>query len=365
MNEIPHTNPNKNTRGNFDIEKKRSEIIEKLNIPGYKDGIDFLFEQNPELIDSMRNLLASEKTTRLYRIENKNIPYDKSREWIVSRKEIIWCFFTENTETLSNYIRKNQSKPGIKLVYIDIPTNQLEKFHVSNNEYTQNMDVENDNRILPNTIKRNYVDISSLHKVTGNFLPLKEAKEHLNKIIEGLSQTKCIDNEKIKNMYAEYLTTIFPESKVKDILYHGTINGKFDTFNTEGSIDNIWKLGAMAGSLKAANVLRGKEEKPDWVRPEEWDNPPLPEGSFLFQLKFDIKNPYISKSLDEAIKLNKNVLKEKWYDGIIIHWYEIQNNRIKETGYENEYVVFEPKQIHILWSDKDIEQLKEWLKNKK
>lgn len=67
----------------------------------------------------------------------------------------------------------------------------------------------------------------------------------------------------------------------------------------------------MAGSLKAANVLRGKQEKPDWVRPEEWVSPPLPEGSFLFQLKFDIKNPYIAKSLDEAIKLNKNVLKEK------------------------------------------------------
>lgn len=366
MNDILNNNiESKNTNWNinsFDINKKKSEIIEELNIPNYKDSIDLIFEENPELSNIIRERL---ETIRLYRIENKNIPYDETREWIVSKKEIIGCFFTDNIQTLSNYIKKNQSKQWIELVYVDIPKDQLENFHVSNNEYTQTMDVENDNRIIPTTVNRNYLNLSSLSKVTGSFLSFKNAQQELNQTVSNLPIPKTITKQQIKEIYVEYLKTIFLKSKIQYILFHWTLNGKFDKFNTEGSTDNIWKLWSMAGSLKATNLMRGKEEKPDWVRPEERVEPPLPEGSFLFQLKFNIKNPYICQTLDEAMKLNKKTLKEEWYDGVIIHWYEVQDNRIKETGFWNEYVVFEPEQIHILWSEQDIKQLKEWLNSKK
>ncbi|MBP6256270.1 hypothetical protein KA405_00705 [Patescibacteria group bacterium] len=58
-------------------------------------------------------------------------------------------------------------------MYLDIPTSKLEDYHVMKNEYAKDMDVENDNRIIPNSVKRNHVDLSSLSQVTGNFLSFK------------------------------------------------------------------------------------------------------------------------------------------------------------------------------------------------
>jgi hypothetical protein len=133
---------------------------------------------------------STQPTVRLYRIENKNIPYDESREGIVSKKEIVGGFFTDNIETLSNYIRKNQSQEGINLVYVDISKDDLDKYHVSKNEYAKNMDVESDNWIIPSNINRNYIDISSVSKVTGNFMTLSKAKQELKSIIDKLPSTQ-------------------------------------------------------------------------------------------------------------------------------------------------------------------------------
>ena len=138
------------------------------------------------LTRSVIKLLNENNTVRLYRIENKSIPYDKSREGIVSRKEIVGQFFTDNIDTASLYIRKNQSQEGIKLVYVDIPKDDLDKYHVSRNEYAKTMDVESDNWIIPSSIKRNYIDLSSLPKVTGNFMTLSKAKQELKSIIDNL-----------------------------------------------------------------------------------------------------------------------------------------------------------------------------------
>ena len=137
-------------------------------------------------------LAALEGTTskadivRLYRIENKNIPYDESREGIVSKKEIVGGFFTDNIDSVANYIRKNQSQEGISLVYVDISKDDLDKYHVSKNEYTKTMDVESDNWIIPSNINKNYVDLSSLSKVTGNIMTLSKAKQDLKFIIDNL-----------------------------------------------------------------------------------------------------------------------------------------------------------------------------------
>jgi len=129
---------------------------------------------------------AKANTVRLYRIENKNIPYDERREGSVSKKEIIGGFFTDNVDTLANYIRKNQSQEGINLVYVDVSKSDLDKYHVSKNEYAKNMDVESDNWIIPSNINKNYVDISSVSKVTGNIMTLSKAKQDLKFIIDNL-----------------------------------------------------------------------------------------------------------------------------------------------------------------------------------
>lgn len=166
--------------------------------------------------------------------------------------------------------------------------------------------------------------------------------------------------------YYQYLDTIFPETCIPDILYHGTRNGKFDTFKTTGSTDHVGRLGAMAGSLKAANLMRDFQERPEYIHPDAaWEQPPLPDGSHLFILKFNITNPYKAPTLDDAIELDRATLIAEGYDGIIIEGYErrVDGSR-KLTGYGTEYIVFQPEQIHILNSDAGIKKFKRFAEGK-
>ena len=127
----------------------------------------------------------SNNKIRLYRIENPNIPYDENREGIVSSKDLIGQFFTDNIDDVSLYIRKNQKMDGIRLVYVDISKEELENYHVSKNKNAPS-DVEGNNWLIPNTVKRNYIDLSDLPKVTGNFNTLKIAKKELQNKITNL-----------------------------------------------------------------------------------------------------------------------------------------------------------------------------------
>jgi len=168
-------------------------------------------------------------TVRLYRIENKKIPYDwdaKQREGIYSKKEILGGWFTNDPDYLKTFIQKNQSRlrplvdfphtttdspgifkrrdmvstysdgsiktqvvieiEGINLVYVDILSSDLDKYHVSKNDYTKNMDQEPENWIIPLDIKRSYADLSSLTKVTGNPTSMHKAMQELKSIIDNL-----------------------------------------------------------------------------------------------------------------------------------------------------------------------------------
>lgn len=58
-NNIENKNTNWNISG-FDINKKKSEITQELNIPNYKDGVNLVFEQNPELLITIcKNILPN------------------------------------------------------------------------------------------------------------------------------------------------------------------------------------------------------------------------------------------------------------------------------------------------------------------
>lgn len=146
------------------------------------------FEQTMEggYIWKNREKFEPRNQIRLYRIENPNIPYDESREGRVSNKDLIGQFFTDNINDVSNYIRKNQKVDGSRLVYVDIPQDDLETYHVSKNPKAPS-DVESNNWLVPNMIKRNYVDLDILPKITGNINSLNLAKQELEKIINNLA----------------------------------------------------------------------------------------------------------------------------------------------------------------------------------
>lgn len=176
--------------------------------------------------------------------------------------------------------------------------------------------------------------------------------------------------------YAIYLDTIFPDSKVKDIVYHGS-DSKKEKFSSIGA-------GTHFGTLKAAKERRNKAIIPVILN---INNP------VLFK---DILADDVLKAADEFLKENGEYLEYGYRNeesGLLVYlhkqgkidsdtlWDALYSNRntmmqilqnaLGSNGYRyiNEvedkgstsYVVFEPEQIHILGNKQDIEGFKEFV----
>jgi hypothetical protein len=172
-----------------------------------------------------------------------------------------------------------------------------------------------------------------------------------------------------QEQYSQYLDTIFPESKVKDIVYHGVIKGR-EAYN------NILKKGF------------------DFKTPRNWDSK---KSKFLENdntgMFFSDRSTGQSYGLELTYKVNeKGEYEDVAYDNTIPALLDVQyldttkatssgtaarfyrENKDKskigmygiEGGSEGEhynYVVFEPEQIHILGSKQDIEGFKKFVNN--
>lgn len=92
--------------------------------------------------------------TLLYRVENPNIPARPNGE--TSHEELIGQWFSPNLVTAMKYMRKatqtfgKDAAPvdGAQLVVAEVPTDQLEDFHVTKHPVAATMDVESDNYIV-------------------------------------------------------------------------------------------------------------------------------------------------------------------------------------------------------------------------
>jgi hypothetical protein len=134
--------------------------------------------------------------------------------------------------------------------------------------------------------------------------------------------------------YASYLNTIFPDSKVKDIVYHGS-KIKIDTYKK--GLDG----GIHFGSLEAAKEIKGGLENIQGVL-----------------LNIDkVKETEDAGSPD---KWNSEILTAKRNNENGIYY----RNVIEDIGSDS-YIVFEPEQIHILGNKQDIDGFKEFTKSRK
>jgi hypothetical protein len=131
-----------------------------------------------------------------------------------------------------------------------------------------------------------------------------------------------------KAQYMQYLSTIFPDSKVKDIVYH---QGKedFEKFDLSKSTESPV---IYFSYYKPTTSIFGDKTK---------------------SLILNFKNPFIEKDslqYDSLEQTYKDKFVEEGYDAIITP---------NEIG-----VAFEPEQIHILGTKQDIEGFKEFVKTK-
>jgi hypothetical protein len=178
--------------------------------------------------------------------------------------------------------------------------------------------------------------------------------------------------------YSQYLDTIFPDSKVKDILYHAGRIGinKFDKKF----------IGFGAGIQKGGKGFYFADKKKDTSTYEEILNAKA-DGSQLYSVVLNIKNPELTeytyqvketiqgdkifRSYGSPVKTIENVVNDKDSEQIRIvspgytsYSNPIGDYRTYEERVSTEFVVFEPEQIHILGSTADIEGFKKFIGNK-
>ena len=164
----------------------------------------------------------------------------------------------------------------------------------------------------------------------------EEIKEGVDEIFKENSELSKIGTEQ---EYSAYLDTIFPDSKVKDIVYHGSPKTKLE------KIEGISFWTNEIGNAYAYNIERNEDNS---------------EG-FVTSAITNIKNPHIhqeDRNSRFATTTPKDLIdtaKSKNADGAI--WKDVEDI----GGRETQTVVFEPEQIHILGSKQDIEGFKNWV----
>lgn len=138
-----------------------------------------------------------------------------------------------------------------------------------------------------------------------------------------------------EEQYRDYLKTIFPSSKVKDIVYHGT-DRSFDRFSKDAEKITIADQGIFFA--------------PTW-------NQARNSGKNIVKAVLDL-NPLISDDRIERISnKKKQEILDKGYNGYVYSY----NKTISSA---DDIVVFEPEQIHTLGSKEDIEGFRNFTKNK-
>jgi len=252
-----------------------------------------------------------------------------------------------------------------------------------------------------------------IEKIKKDLLAQFEEKEGGNKIKEGIDfifeQNPELAQIGTEKQYSEYLDTIFPGSKIKDVVYHGT-NENFESFdeNIKGKRQEhggffvsgyYFALHKLHAALFAFNDK--EESKKDGY-------------GKIFPIMLDVKNPYYyskEKDFEKSFKNEKEFTQElidQGYDSAFL----FKNNNLEDAkrlyseatdGLSEEYIksfiekqltlneipkqgredfvngrsqlisdfdgnaeiaVFNPTQIHVLGSKQDIENFKNFLSKK-
>ena len=186
--------------------------------------------------------------------------------------------------------------------------------------------------------------------------------------------------QQAQQLYSQYLDTIFPDSKVKDIVYHGGKKG-IESFNKlkllSGEGANTYGKGFYFTDNKETAIFsyeqlysRQDPEMAAWVGKENLD-----KDKTTYSILLNIKNPFLwDISAEEAEELSlinnsdsyeKSTTKSELKNGIygehdsVLHITQGQEG-LHEQG-ENHWVIPEPEQIHILSSKKDLEMFRNFI----
>lgn len=169
----------------------------------------------------------------------------------------------------------------------------------------------------------------------------QEVKEGVEDLFNSNPELSTIGTQE---QYSQYLDTVFPDSKVKDIVYRGDEN-----YNIEEKI-----LSRIGGNKYTNGIYFAKTKR----EAAGYINDVKKKFSHVFSAILNLKAPKVTDIYDREINTNAlteediNNLKSKNIDGLDV-------GLSGEQGFE--YLVFEPEQIHILGSKQDIQGFKKFV----
>lgn len=167
-----------------------------------------------------------------------------------------------------------------------------------------------------------------------------------------------------KAQYLQYLSTIFPNSKVKDIVYHRT-NADIDKFDRTKTRSNAFyfnlnsKKGEFKNLIKAVLYIKKYAALPtNYTSLLGNKNADITEEDLKNQdydsaISFKSLNRFVIINEDTTVSLTKDISPET----------KILEDKLDKQD-TDEFVVFEPEQIHILGSKADIQGFKEFVQEK-
>lgn len=330
--------------------QQQLSVIQPSNV--VKEGVGFVFEQNPELANAVYEALGFKTTITqdnksYYRGQIEKPTIDKDGNLVLYAKE----------DEL--YKRAGLKSKGVSMTddlqsAIDYGNGQLE---VAQNLASESYDAEQELQRLsdngyyliqiPKNISNEVVKEAGEVKVIGDKIIIPKGQYKIEQVVEGLeAQISPKQKQQAQQLYSQYLDTIFPDSEVKDIYLHQTnIDFKdigFDKNKIGSNTNNNGYYGYGFYFVKDA----GTPIDGGWGG---FASAPIAYGEIEMPVILNIKK--IKNGITTIQKDPKKLtakLKKEGYDSI---------------NAPDGLVVFEPEQIHILGSKADIQGFKAFVNN--
>lgn len=299
-------------------------------------------------------------------------------------------YIYKKTDVTKSYLQPDGSRYNGEIITKEEFDKILKKYNETpNSSYYSNLTVPGGTNYTENEIATPGVEIQE--KPQG-----VSAKEGVQELFESNPELASIGTQE---QYSQYLDTIFPDSKVKDIVYHGTVH-IFDKFVNRASfytkIEDIKKntlhfgraIFSFVNDLEFTSV-KEQEIRYNKVKELGYNVPPFNIFKRLIPILYELEGKRYYEEIKE--RLNKHFSKEEvdeyFSPRIVYAIINIKNPLYTDKpvndnlivtdsdsiiGYEERYgskstskeiSVFEPEQIHILGNKQDIEGFKNFVKN--
>jgi len=223
-------------------------------------------------------------------------------------------------------------------------------------------------------ILRKYLnEMVSMQDIANKYSGSNNSKE----VLEIFKAIPELANIGTYEQYSKYLDSIFPDSKVKDIVYHGSDNNKLESFR-----ENL-RSGIHFGTIQQAKgrrIATDTEFKKDFkflpvllnlknpLKTKDFDWEKAGDAFVYWTPDTDLSDvDFTQYLLDNKIATEKDIqnsegdfdiIYKKGYDGVVY-----KNEGAGENTGEDSFAVSKPKQIHILGNKQDIEGFKKYVTN--